>query len=164
MADYVIIGTGAAGIGAVEGIRSLDSEGDILMVGEEGDGNLETAYYSRPGLAYYLTGELPEKSVFPFTRSDFQNLGVRFHHGKIDCLYPGMHQVEADDGRRIGYEQLLIATGARAADIQVPGIEAQGVIKLDCLDDVRKIIRQARSSRPPLPRWIKPRRCVVVGG
>lgn len=135
-----------------------------MLVGEEGDGNLETAYYSRPGLAYYLTGELPEKLLFPFSRSDFQKLRVRFHRGRVEHLYPEWHQVEADDGRRIGYEQLLIATGARAAGLQVDGIDARGVVKLDCLDDAQKIMRRARSSRPPLPRWIKPRSGVVVGG
>ena len=48
--NYVIIGMGVAGIAAIEAIRSVDSTGDIVIVGEDPHG-----FYSRPGLAYYLT-------------------------------------------------------------------------------------------------------------
>ena len=63
MTRYVIIGTGAAGIAASKSIRQLDREGEIVMVSAEKQG-----YYSRPGLAYYLSKELGEKSLFPFTK------------------------------------------------------------------------------------------------
>jgi len=47
---YVIIGSGVAGIAAIEAIRSVDSVGEIVLIGDDPHG-----YYSRPGLAYYLT-------------------------------------------------------------------------------------------------------------
>ena len=66
---YVIIGSGVAGIAAIEAIRSLDAAGDILMVGDDPHG-----FYSRPGLAYYLTGEIGEKQFFPLSAGDIQRL------------------------------------------------------------------------------------------
>ena len=62
---YVIIGSGVAGIAAIEAIRSIDASGDIVMVGDDPHG-----FYSRPGLAYYLTGELHDKTLFPRTAND----------------------------------------------------------------------------------------------
>ena len=55
---YVIIGAGVAGYAAIEAIRSQDAAGDITMISDDPHG-----YYSRPGLAYYLTGELQDKAL-----------------------------------------------------------------------------------------------------
>jgi NADPH-dependent 2,4-dienoyl-CoA reductase/sulfur reductase-like enzyme len=136
---YLIIGSGAAGIGAVEGIRSLDPSGDIVLLCEEKEG-----YYSRPGLAYYLADELPEKMLFPFTENDFRRLNVRRELGRAVSLRLPEQQVELQDGRRIPFDQLLLATGASATRAQVPGIQADGVVKLDTLADAQNILRQAR--------------------
>jgi NAD-dependent dihydropyrimidine dehydrogenase PreA subunit len=44
--NYVIIGTGPAGVSAAESIRELEPESEVTLVGDEGSG-----FYSRPGLA-----------------------------------------------------------------------------------------------------------------
>jgi nitrite reductase (NADH) large subunit len=48
--NHVIIGSGVAGIAAIEAIRSVDSTSPITLIGDDPYG-----FYSRPGLAYYLT-------------------------------------------------------------------------------------------------------------
>jgi nitrite reductase (NADH) large subunit len=148
-ARYVILGSGAAGIGAVEGIRSLDPDGEILLISDEPEG-----YYSRPGLAYYLTGELVEKQLFPFNGKDFQRLKVQRLTGRVVSLYLKEQQVLLESGVRIVYDQLLIATGSMAAQTKFPGIQAQGVVKLDNIADARSILARARKARS----------AVVVGG
>ncbi len=55
MTRYVIVGQGVAGVSAAEAIRSVDRSAEILLVSNDPNG-----FYSRPGLAYYLTGELSE--------------------------------------------------------------------------------------------------------
>ena len=60
MTRYAIIGTGIAGISAAQTLRSLEPKAEITLVSEDPHG-----FYSRPGLAYYLTGEIPEKQLFP---------------------------------------------------------------------------------------------------
>jgi NADPH-dependent 2,4-dienoyl-CoA reductase/sulfur reductase-like enzyme len=72
MNRYVIIGSGAAGIAALEAIRQADPIGDVYLISNEVEG-----YYSRPGLAYYLTGEIGEKMLFPFSKKDFHGLQVK---------------------------------------------------------------------------------------
>ena len=63
---YIVIGSGVAGVAAIEAIRSNGKAGEIVMVGDDPHG-----FYSRPGLAYFLTGELHDKALFPRTREDY---------------------------------------------------------------------------------------------
>ena len=85
---YVIAGMGAAGIAAAEALRLADPAGDIILVADDPHG-----YYSRPGLAYYLTGELPEKSLFPFTPDDFARLRLRRVRDRAVALDPAPYEV-----------------------------------------------------------------------
>lgn len=63
---YAVIGTGVAGLAAIEAIRSVDGSGEVIMLGDDPHG-----YYSRPGLAYFLSGELSDKLLFPNARRLF---------------------------------------------------------------------------------------------
>jgi NAD(P)H-nitrite reductase large subunit len=140
--NYVLIGSGPAGIAAVEVIRSQDRRGRILIISDEASG-----YYSRPGLAYYLTGEIPEDSLYPFTQKDFQRLDVQRLHTRVLRIQTGSRCLELGNGQSVGYERLLIATGASAALLDVEGLDAEGVVKLDNLDDARRILKLARKAR-----------------
>ena len=75
---YVFVGSGVAGIAAIEAIRSLDTAGEIVMVGDDPHG-----FYSRPGLAYYLTGELHDKALFPRTADDYRRMNFRYMKGRV---------------------------------------------------------------------------------
>ncbi len=149
MYKYLIIGAGAAGVSASEAIRTLDPTGEITQICDEAAG-----YYSRPGLAFYLTGEISEDSLFPFQKYDFDRLKVHQIRAQVKRIVPLEHRVELSNGNSLSYNRLLIATGARAAPAKVPGLELAGVIKLDSLEDVRHILKHARRRRT----------AVVVGG
>jgi len=114
----------------------------------------KSGYYSRPGLAYYLTGELNEKQLFPFSAQDFNALGVHPQIAHVKKILPEQHLVELQDGGYLGYDRLLIATGACAARANIPGADLKGVVKLDNLIDAQQILAQARRRRT----------AVVVGG
>jgi NAD(P)H-nitrite reductase large subunit len=146
---YVIIGSGPAGISAIEAIRSLDSSGEITLITEDQDG-----YYSRPGLAYYLTGEIPENGLYPFQPKELQRLRMRHIHGRVVLIKPGEHRVILHSGHSVTYNRLLVAVGAEASSIQNPGVELQGVFKLDTLENARQILKMARKAKS----------AVVVGG
>ncbi len=49
MKRYVIIGNGHAAVGCIEGIRSVDPDGEISVVSGEAH-----HVYSRPLISYYL--------------------------------------------------------------------------------------------------------------
>ncbi len=139
MTRYVLIGTGIAAISALEAIRSVDDQGEIVVISDDPYG-----YYSRPGLAYYLTGELEEKQLFPYQKEDFLRLRARFFRGRVVKVDPEQRQVALEDGTLLGYDKLLIATGAQAAPLKIPGAELRGVHKLDHLADARAMLENAR--------------------
>ncbi len=149
MTDYVIIGTGVAGIGAADAIRSVDKNGMITFIGDDPHG-----YYSRPGLAYYLTGEADEKLLFPYQPEDFKNLNAHFWRETAARIDPQQKQVELSNGKRIPYDRLLIAVGSSAIRLNVPGANLENVVKLDHMDDARRIVGLAKRNRT----------AVVVGG
>jgi len=149
MNRYIIIGAGAAGISAAEAIRSQDRRGEIHMVTEEPFG-----YYSRPGLAYLLTGEIDEKTLYPFSKDDFKRLDIRFHRSKVVRIDPILHRIFNTQEKSIVYDRLLIATGSSAVEATIPGKQLDGVLKLDDLADARRIMKSARKGHP----------AVVIGG
>jgi NAD(P)H-nitrite reductase large subunit len=149
MSKYIIIGAGAAGVSAVEAIRSQDPNGDITQVCEESAG-----YYSRPGLAYYLSNEITENCLYPFHEDVFQRLRVEQINAQAKRIYPDEHRIELHNNKSLVYNKLLIATGARASEAKVPGIELEGVVKLDNLKDAHRILKLARRRRT----------VVIVGG
>jgi NAD(P)H-nitrite reductase large subunit len=146
---YVLIGSGVASVAAAETIRSQDRGAEIIMIGEEANG-----FYSRPALAYYLTGELSEQHIRPLPEEHFRKLNIRFLHARVERIHSEAHYIRLQDSQTLSYDRLLIAIGAEAAMTKVPGIDLEGVLKLDNLDDARRIIQAARKART----------AVVVGG
>lgn len=149
MRRYVMIGSGVASMAAIEAIRSIDASGEVLLIGDETHG-----FYSRPGLAFYLTGELAMEQLFPMREADFSKLNVRRLHSHVARIDPEQHLIRLQNGSPVSYDRLLIAVGAEAQKVKVPGAALEGVVKLDNLDDARNIIRLARRARS----------AVVVGG
>ncbi len=146
---YVIIGTGVAGVSAVEAIRSADRAGEIVMIGDDPHG-----FYSRPGLAYFLTGELQDKTLFPKTREAYARLKFIYKKARVTVVNRQHKSLTLDDKTPLTYDKLLIATGASAIPLTVPGANLQGVLKLDDLEDARGILKHAKRGRT----------AIVVGG
>ena len=146
---YVIVGSGVAGLAACEAIRSQDKTGEIVFVSDDPHG-----YYSRPGLAYYLTGEMDEKGLFPRSKNDWLPLKLHFIKGRVTSIFPGEHRLEVDGASPLGYDRLLIAIGAQAIHLDIPGADQEGVVKLDHMEDARRILKLARRGKT----------AVVVGG
>jgi NAD(P)H-nitrite reductase large subunit len=149
MSRFILLGTGVAGIAALQAIRSVDTKSEVILLSDDPFG-----YYSRPGLAYYLTGEMAEKQLFPFTTSEFQELNVRYVKGRATKILREQHQIEVDGKSRIPYDRLLIAVGSKAVRLKIPGADLEGVVKLDHLTDARKIQQLTR----------KTKHAVVMGG
>ncbi len=146
---HLLIGIGPGAIAAAEAIRGADAGAEIVVVGADPHG-----YYSRPGLAYYLAKEVPEKWLRPLSAADLARLDLTIFQERAAAIDPGGHRVTLESGRELTYDRLLIATGSTAIPAKVPGVELDGVVKLDDLDDARDIIRRSRDAKA----------AVVVGG
>ncbi|RME98998.1 MAG: NAD(P)/FAD-dependent oxidoreductase, partial [Chloroflexi bacterium] len=142
--NYVIVGTGVAGVAAAESIHRQDPSGNILLIGNEPHN-----FYSRPGLAYYLTGELPEKQLFLPQTQPFRTIQAR-----VTAVDPHNRRVTLDNGQQLPFDKLLLATGSQAVQLALPGADLEGVVKLDNLDDARRILKLCKRAK----------RAIVVGG
>lgn len=146
---YLLIGLGVAAISAAEAIRVADPNGEITLAADDPHG-----YYSRPGLAYYLTGEIPRSYLFPWSERDVARVGVRTMTARVTSVDPAAHRAMLADGGVLTYDRLLLATGSLAQLPAVPGIDLPEVVKLDNLSDAEHILALAR----------KAKEAVVVGG
>ena len=115
---YVIIGNSAAGIACVEGIRSVDADGEITIISDE-----PFAAYGRPLISYYLLGATDRHRML-YRPADFYEknkvralLGVRAE--KIDAA---AQKVVLRGGEEIPYDKLLVATGSRPFEPPMEGI------------------------------------------
>ena len=149
MTRHVIVGTGIAGYTAAETLRTMDPAAEIVLVSDDPYG-----FYSRPGLAYYLTGEIPEKQLFLFSRKGKLNLDVNHVKGLVTRIDPSSHAIYINSSGKMTYDRLLLATGASGIPLDVPGSNLQGLVKLDDLEDTRRILSMVRSTKT----------AVVVGG
>ena len=81
MSRFVILGAGIAGFTAAETLRTLDPTSEILLVSDD-----PYDFYSRPGLAFYPTGEIPEKQLFLFSKNGRLNLDIKHVKARVTQL------------------------------------------------------------------------------
>lgn len=148
-ARHVIVGSGIAALSAAEAIRRRDRAAPITLVSRE-----THPFYSRPGLAYLLTGDVPERQLGIRTPEEVAELRLTRVEGSATLLDTRAHELTLAGGRRLGYDRLLIATGAASIAPPFAGAELEGVVRLDGLDDARRLLALARRART----------AVVVGG
>lgn len=105
---YVIIGNSAAATGAIEGIRSIDQEGEIILVGTE-----QRPVYGRPLISYYLAGKVDEDHMYFRPPGFYEDNKVCAILGqKVSRIIPEKKQVYIEPSEdRIDYDRLLITTG-----------------------------------------------------
>jgi NADPH-dependent 2,4-dienoyl-CoA reductase/sulfur reductase-like enzyme len=100
---YLIVGGGMTADAAVEGIRELDAEGAVGVVGSEPD-----PPYSRPPLSKALWKDGDPDSVWRRT----EEKGATVHTGRtIESIDPDARTARDADGNVYAYESLLLATG-----------------------------------------------------
>jgi 3-phenylpropionate/trans-cinnamate dioxygenase ferredoxin reductase subunit len=153
MADtpYVIVGGGLAAASAIDGIREVDPVGPVTLVTAE----RELPYHRPPLSKGFLAGKEGVDSVRVHEAAWYREQKVRVRLGvTARSVHIARQSVTLENGERIGYEKLLIATGSSARRLAVPGADLEGIRYLRTLAD-SYALRQAL--RPGT-------RAVMVGG
>src|SRR4051794_4449985 len=102
---YLIVGGGHAAAYAIRGIREVDADGSIGLVGEESE-----LPYKRPPLSKKLWQGKPLSSVW--SGMGLEDKSVETHLGRrAVVLNPSLKQVVDDEGNSYMFDKLLIATG-----------------------------------------------------
>jgi 3-phenylpropionate/trans-cinnamate dioxygenase ferredoxin reductase subunit len=146
----VIVGAGLAGARAAEALRKDGYGGKLTILGDEG-----RRPYLRPPLSKeYLRGEGELDAVFVHPEPFYAEHRIDLRPASaVSAIEPGSREVVLDDGGRVGFDRLLIATGAAPRRIPVPGADLPGVITLRTLADADALRAAARDAE----------RIVVIG-
>ena len=141
--NYLIIGSGPAGITAAENIRTFDSQGKITVVSEE-----RVPMFYRPRIPEYAVGKLEIEELMTKKMEYYNQKRIELQLGvKAVKLDKGRKFVETSDGQRYGYDKLLIATGIDPIKPPYPGRELRGIFTMHYLfqaDPVKSFVKEAR--------------------
>lgn len=133
---YVLVGGGLAGASAIEGIRSVDSQGSILLVSDE-----DALPYNRPPLSKSLwKGTKTENDILVESKKFYPENGVEVRLStKITGIDPREKTLVDDTGATYTYEKLLLATGGVPKHLPLQGADSSQIYYYRYLNDYRKI-------------------------
>src|SRR5688500_6070554 len=145
--SYIIIGAGLAGTSAVEGIRELDQQGSILLIGAEKDNP-----YDRPPLSKQLwSGAKSVDEIFLHDEEFYRKNRVDLRLGvQIERLDIERHAVVDSQGNTYRYKRLLLATGGTPRRLNIPGGDLEGISYYRTLPDYRQLRRAAAEGKSAL--------------
>src|SRR5262249_39992216 len=134
----------AAGFAAAEKLRREGYQGHLVMVSGEAAPPVD-----RPNLSKdYLAGKAPDEWVPLRSDSFYSENGTELRLGtNATGIDMRARAVVLEDGTRVAYDRLLLATGAEPIRLPTPGAELPHVFTLRSLADCRAIIERAAAAR-----------------
>jgi 3-phenylpropionate/trans-cinnamate dioxygenase ferredoxin reductase subunit len=132
----IIIGAGQTAAQAVTTLRSKGFDRPIVVFGDEAH-----PPYQRPPLSKaFLSGETTAERLELKGTHFYEQHNVDLRLGtRVVRLDPRERTVELSSGTSVAYESVLIATGARARRIPIPGADLQGVHSIRGIDDAQHL-------------------------
>jgi 3-phenylpropionate/trans-cinnamate dioxygenase ferredoxin reductase component len=129
---YMIVGASLAGAKAAETLRQEGFRGRVVLIGAE-----EERPYERPPLSKdYLRGEVGREKVYVHEAGFYAEHDIELRLGRTaESLDISSRELELDDGERLRYDRLLLATGAEPRRLSSPGAELDGVLYLRSVED-----------------------------
>ena len=124
---FVIVGASLAGAKAAETLRKEGFEGSVALVGEEAE-----RPYERPPLSKeFLRGEAGPEKLYVHADGFYEAQGIDLRlSSTVTSLDVGDQTVSLATGERLGYDSLLLCTGARPRRLALPGADLPGVYYL----------------------------------
>jgi NADPH-dependent 2,4-dienoyl-CoA reductase/sulfur reductase-like enzyme/pSer/pThr/pTyr-binding forkhead associated (FHA) protein len=148
---YLIVGDGAAGLTAAEELRRRDGDANVGVFCDEPNPG-----YFRAALTNFLLGELREDQLWAVPPNFYDQQRVERVFTRVLRVDPARRQVWCSgNAAPLGYDALLVASGARARSPDFPGSHLPGVLTLRTIQDARRVVDVLRG---------KVERAVVLGG
>src|SRR5512140_1099852 len=128
---YLIVGASHAALSALHAIRLYDAEQEVTLLTRD-----DSLPYSPTVLPYVVSGRSDPGRVFLRDDAYFAEHKVNYLRGaKVRKVNAGANAVELADGSRIGFDKLLLATGAAPLLPPIPGLAGLNFHVLRTLDD-----------------------------
>lgn len=142
-ADVLVVGGSVGGLTTVEALRARGFRGTVQVVGAE-----PHLPYDRPPLSKkVLSGEWEQERAYLRSQAQLDSLDAEFLLGRraVGVDVEG-HGVVLDDGRKLGYGRLVLATGLTPRTLLGTG-SLRGVWPLRTLDDCAGLRAELLSAR-----------------
>jgi 3-phenylpropionate/trans-cinnamate dioxygenase ferredoxin reductase subunit len=129
---FVIVGASLAGAKAAETLRTEGFDDRLVLIGAEHE-----RPYERPPLSKdYLRGEIGREKVYVHDEGFYAAHDIELRLGRTAVsLDTSISQLALDDGSRLRYDRLLLATGAEPHHLSIPGEALDGVLYLRNVED-----------------------------
>lgn len=147
----VIVGAGQAGGRTAQALRKQGWQGRILLLGDEPE-----APYERPPLSKEVLAAGADPTSVPIFRDgQLAALEVELETDfTVEELDVAGRRLTGPGGRRLEWDRLVLATGARPRHLACPGAQLEGV----------HLLRTAADARALAPELGEGRSVVLVGG
>jgi NADPH-dependent 2,4-dienoyl-CoA reductase/sulfur reductase-like enzyme len=154
----VVIGGDAAGMTAASQAKRLRKDGLEVVAFERS----HHASYSACGIPYWASGDVDDgEDLVARTPEEHRRRGIDLRMRTevididLDRREVGAHDLDSGRTYRLGFDQLVVATGAEPVRPSLPGVDAEGIFGVQTLDDGAAVIDALER---------KPEHVVVVGG
>jgi 3-phenylpropionate/trans-cinnamate dioxygenase ferredoxin reductase component len=129
---FIIAGGGLAGAKAAETLREEGFDGRVILICAEPE-----RPYERPPLSKdYLRGDAERETIYVHPEGFYAEHDVELRLGRRAVeLDLRERELVLDDGEWLGYDRLLLATGAEPRRLTIPGSELDGVLYLRSVAD-----------------------------
>ena len=133
--DYIILGSGIAGMAAAEAIRERDEKSAILMISSE-----DELCFNRPMLINEFALDGSGSVLFDQQQNWPQQAGVKVRLGAgIETIDLDAKTVSLMDGSVVTYDKLIYALGARVFVPEIPGVDRDNVFTIRTRENMRNI-------------------------
>jgi 3-phenylpropionate/trans-cinnamate dioxygenase ferredoxin reductase subunit len=145
------VGAGLAAATVAQTLRDGGYDRPVTLIGEE-----KERPYERPGLSKdYLQGKTAAADLYVHSSEWYSDHQVRTHFGeKVLRIDRERCEVRLQSGQAVGYDHLILATGASPRRLSLPGGDLAGVHTLRRIEDANTL----RAALAPGKRW------VMIGG
>ncbi len=149
---YVILGGGmVAGYATKQLVELGLKPGELTILSQD-----SAMPYERPPLSKgFLAGKDTEESILISPPKFYGDHGIEVRlYSSVEELDAQQKTLQLASGEALGFEKLIVATGARVRTLDIPGADLAGVYYLRSLEDSKRI--RDESSRA--------KKAVVIGG
>ncbi|HEV2701027.1 MAG TPA: FAD-dependent oxidoreductase, partial [Steroidobacteraceae bacterium] len=137
-------GGGAAGVAAAATLRSEGYQHDVTLISAD-----DSAPYDRPNLSKdFLEGTAPDDWMLLRAPDFYAKHDIKLLlNATVTELDTGHRQLTLQDGRLLSYDGLLLATGADAVRLPIPGATPQNVLYLRTFADARALVAKLAGAK-----------------
>ena len=144
----VILGNGIAGITTAIELRKL-TDFEISVISEESE-----FFFSRTALMYVFMGHMKFEHTQPYEKSFWEKNKISLINGRVNEVLPDINSISLENGKKLSYDYLVIATGSKPNKYNWPGQGLEGVSGLYHKQDLEYLEKYSS----------KIKKAVVVGG